>query len=458
MLRPKLNRVWTSASATLRRDPGDAKYLQGWISEIPTFQVLNYLQYKVDTTLLALAERGVFEWGNDVQYGMGSLAWDETDRKIYISIVGNPSKTLAPSANLSQWSPSSLQVSRGSFDTINAAITAHIADITSNPHKVTAAQIGAYNKAEIDALVNQYKALVSAHASRKDNPHAVTAAQVGAVPITGGTYTGDVTFNGGMYFDAGKVNQISKSGGIYLQSGTALLGIDDTGAAVAGTTSSKSKLVTESSFPSVKAAQEPSYAVPQPELWMPLMGDINIYTGSGTVNSSWDTSFGPSGQLIISPKMDNSSNPLISMDSVNPFLGAANLCVCVDIQQISAPVSDSAVIYTVGFGRPNGCRVGIRADGFVAALNNASTISSTTSTLADGKVHRVVARKSATALSLFVDGVLVSSSTANNQPVDAFLSFVVQNTGLSGNSYNGAYISNLRVWNELLSDKQISTL
>ena len=88
MLRPKLNRVWTSGSATLRRDPGDAKYIQGWISEIPTFQVLNYLQYKVDTTLLAQAERGIFEWGTDIQYGLGSIVWNELDKKIYVSTVG----------------------------------------------------------------------------------------------------------------------------------------------------------------------------------------------------------------------------------------------------------------------------------------------------------------------------------------------------------------------------------
>ena len=191
-LRPKLDRVWTSANSVLRRDPGDAKYIQGWVSEIPTFQVLNYLQYKVDTTLLAQAERGIFEWGSDITYVLGSVVWCENDKKIYVSTVGSPDKIKAPNTNLAHWSPSSIQVPRANYDAILASINFHIAD-KSNPHNLSAAQLGSYTKAETDALVAQYQALVLAHSSNKNNPHGVTALQVGAVPATGGAYTGDVT-------------------------------------------------------------------------------------------------------------------------------------------------------------------------------------------------------------------------------------------------------------------------
>lgn len=50
------------------------------------------------------------------------------------------------------------------------AIRGHMGD-KGNPHAVTAAQVGAYTKAEADAAI-------SAHADRTDNPHAVTAGQV----------------------------------------------------------------------------------------------------------------------------------------------------------------------------------------------------------------------------------------------------------------------------------------
>ena len=48
----------------------------------------------------------------------------------------------------------------------------HINSI-ANPHKTTAAQVGAYTKAEVDTRI-------AAHANLKNNPHGVTASQVGA--------------------------------------------------------------------------------------------------------------------------------------------------------------------------------------------------------------------------------------------------------------------------------------
>lgn len=284
-LRPKLNRVWTSNNSVARRDPGDAKYLQGWVAEIPTYQVLNYLQYKVDTTMLAQAERGIFEWGGDVSYGVGSLAWDETNKTIYVCTVTNPSKTLAPSANPSQWSPSAIQVSRANYDSVVSAINNHIAN-RANPHQVTAAQVGTYNRAEMDALVSNYRAMVLAHASDYNNPHNLTAVQVGAVPVTGGEYTGQVTMPTA-YFNESKTAQLLQDDGLWLKNGNYLLGINGTtGFAETGTTSSKSKVVTELTFPDLKAAQEPEYACLEPTFQMNLINSINISRGSGTIQNT----------------------------------------------------------------------------------------------------------------------------------------------------------------------------
>lgn len=53
-----------------------------------------------------------------------------------------------------------------------------------NPHNVTAAQTGAYAKAEVDtkdvSVLSTAKAYTDLHSVKKDNPHGVTAAQVGA--------------------------------------------------------------------------------------------------------------------------------------------------------------------------------------------------------------------------------------------------------------------------------------
>ncbi len=55
---------------------------------------------------------------------------------------------------------------------IQQILNEHIGN-KQNPHGVTAAQIGAYNKAETNNLINT-------HINNKQNPHGVTAAQVGA--------------------------------------------------------------------------------------------------------------------------------------------------------------------------------------------------------------------------------------------------------------------------------------
>lgn len=59
--------------------------------------------------------------------------------------------------------------------------------LTNNPHRVTAAQAGAYTKAQTDSAINRAKTeqstALTAHTSAKDNPHGVTAAQVGAYTV-----------------------------------------------------------------------------------------------------------------------------------------------------------------------------------------------------------------------------------------------------------------------------------
>lgn len=76
----------------------------------------------------------------------------------------------------------------------SAALAAHTSAKT-NPHGVTAAQAGAYTKAQTDAAISnaetrqstalgaaktEQSAALAAHTSAKSNPHGVTAAQVGA--------------------------------------------------------------------------------------------------------------------------------------------------------------------------------------------------------------------------------------------------------------------------------------
>lgn len=457
--RPKLNRVWTSANSVLRRDPGDAKYIQGWVSEIPTFQVLNYLQYKVDTTLLAQAERGIFEWGSDITYVLGSIVWCENDKKIYVSTVGSPDKTKAPNTNLAHWSPSSIQVPRASYDAILASINSHIAN-KSNPHNLSAAQLGSYTKAETDALVAQYQALVLAHSSNKNNPHGVTALQVGAVPATGGTYTGDVTFNGGIFFDAGKVNQISKTGGLYLRAGTAVMGIDATGAAVVGTTSSKSKIVSEATFPALKAAQEPGYAVPEPTIQMDMIGNINMRRGLGVIDSyglepAYDSNFGGALSMWGTRGTSNGLDQFVRPYNITKFTMAVDVVFRTDVS--SSLLGMAIRLYGVrswaglGFRKTNVAYL-LRAVG-----SNREVTPVPPTPFTPGIWYRLAVVSDGPTMKMFVNGVLMCSKLDGSATASYNLNRLrIEVDARSPQSdYN---IKNLRIWDVGLTDKQVSTL
>lgn len=108
-------------------------------------------------------------------------------------------------------------------DALSAKTEAHAND-ASNPHKVTAEQVGLGNvpnkstnnqeptfteASALTALVSGEKltlmlgkiakaiSTLISHVGNKTNPHGVTATQTGAVPTSGGTMTGNLSFNGG---------------------------------------------------------------------------------------------------------------------------------------------------------------------------------------------------------------------------------------------------------------------
>lgn len=70
------------------------------------------------------------------------------------------------------WTPWRRIANSLDIDKVNSAINGHVGN-KSNPHGVTAGQVGSYTKAESDSKI-------AAHANNKANPHVVTAAQVGA--------------------------------------------------------------------------------------------------------------------------------------------------------------------------------------------------------------------------------------------------------------------------------------
>lgn len=56
-----------------KNNPGDAKFLSGYISEIPTYQSFNFIINSIDSNLAVLAESGVFDWQSDINYKKGTI-------------------------------------------------------------------------------------------------------------------------------------------------------------------------------------------------------------------------------------------------------------------------------------------------------------------------------------------------------------------------------------------------
>ena len=462
MLRPKLGRIWSSANTATRRDPGDAKYVTGWLAEIPTFQVLNYLQWTNDTTMQALAERGVFEWGGDIAYRKGSAVWDETNGSIYVSLLNNPSTTLKPSSNAAQWAPSAIQISRKSYDDIVAAMNTHIADVTTNPHKLTTVMLGTYNTTQIDALVAQYRAEVAAHANNTNNPHKLTAAIIGAVPITGGTYTGNVTMATGQVLLNASGTQVVRADAnrVYLKNAAGAMGVDANGKGfVQLTGGNPSEIITAATFAANKQLTEPNYATPAPIFYMPLIRDINIYTGGGLSADTFtaDIQYDSSGRYLMNQVQ---GTPGVGGLTVTPSPLAADVetTVAMDITFNNTNAGSNTEAYSIGFGTqaPARNRIYPKSSGVIVGRSGAVLIGTN---IGDGKPHRVVQRVTATSASLFIDGLLVASDmTTAQSPIGTSNNIVGKSASAIAADLVSMSVCNLRAWDVALTDSQISNL
>ena len=287
-IRPSINRVWASQAASSNIQDPDTfvpnKVATGWEAEIPPFQWFNWIQNRNDLFKLALAERGVAEWGSDVAYEIHSLAYSEGH--IWVSTQAN--QGVEPVEG-QVWHISSAEITQENLDDLKARIEAHIARV-NNPHSVSASQTGAYSKEEADDLVGKQATALDDHTSDFQNPHKVTAELAGGVPITGGTYEGAVDIEADTFTIAkGKTPKpfgLVRSGDdVFLSTTDDKLGIKGGKPVfVSGTT--VNDLLYVGNYKTLKDQFEPLYRVPTPDFYMPLSCDTNIYEGSGTSSFS----------------------------------------------------------------------------------------------------------------------------------------------------------------------------
>lgn len=466
-LRPLLGRIW--AQSGKRSDPGREKYLQGWTAEIPTYEVLNFLQYQIDLALLAQTERGAPEWGADVAYYKGALAWDDTDNTVYIAKVANPNRNLKPSANSAQWEPSAIQVTVKGFEEQEKRFNDHVARV-DNPHKVTAQLAGTYTRAQIDTKVAAVQKNTDDHKADKNNPHGTTAAQIGAVPITGGAYTGDVTFTTEetkFNPNAGDYAVRADAGFFGLRQGTTRLGIEkSTKRAIIQDGSNVDYLMSESEYVEKRRTIEHEYAVPTPDCWIDALSDIHLKQGFGFTDFIRPES---------SPYIDKSGRSLTAAAGMPcheslglRLMGSRSEYLRADAMLNYAGYQD-ATIFIEGVWGGGLCwllwdnsgkadRIEIDSQGTLSVVyvdNGGQTRIFTVGTVLTGAVFRLAVSYNAITTWTYLNGVPGPTQDLAFTPTQAYSDMYFGATTAAPGNW---WLRTFKTWNRVLTPEQISTL
>lgn len=468
----KLGRIWASAPLSPNIDPGAAKYNLGWVAEIPVFQMLNYINNRYDTNIVSLAQRGVFEWGNDIAYLNSSLVWDEADGFIYISKVANPSTATRPGLNAAQWDKSAVQISRKQYDDAVLAWNNHVAN-TSNPHALTTEILDTYTKAVIDSKVSTNNSNINTHIANKSNPHAVTAIQAGAVPVTGGNYTGLVRHlfaSTGIGASALACSLLADATGAFLAKGAnAKLGIDNLFKPVfINDAAVKSQLLLDSNYIAAREAVEASYVVPTPDCQVDFRNGIGMLYGAGVVAFT-----GPAGSrgytdksgitqtaAVNSPRLTAQGMLLngatdvevCTVPTANNIQGATSFTYCLHVaipatsgqQLLQLPhASASSMLFISG--------ANLMYRSVVAGVTTDFTVIPAVSA---GARYTVVSDAAANKTYVYVNGVLKLTVNSKQDVVSA------GNTTLSTNAaaWASRYLQSFRTWLYALTPQQVSNL
>lgn len=471
----QLGRVWASTPVNPNMDPGSDKWKLGWVAEIPVFQMLNFINNRYDTNIVSLAERGVFEWGPDLDYRVSALVWDETDGSIYISKVASPSALLRPSLNLTQWDKSSVQISRAQYDSAVANWSNHIAN-TSNPHQLTVDILNTYSKTIIDQKVLVVQTGLNTHTGNTTNIHDVTAAQVGAVPVTGGSYTGLVRHLfasvgiGAASFAAKLITDVT--GTFLAQGANAKIGLDNSNKAVfVDDFGVKSNLLIESNYIAAREVVEATYVPPTPDCEVMLRNSLNVFYGAGAV-----TFTGPAGSRGYLDKSGSAKTAALNA----PRFTVKGLYVTNNIDQetLTLPTALNilnATDYTWALGFQS-----LSTTGYIAYVPTGDTGKTTSiqategyyvfwSVIGDTAVayniapvnhsipHKIVIVSSAVLNQTFVyfDGALSLTITGKQDYVSG-ASFVFSNAGASQSG--PVYLNSFRTWLSALTPRQVSNL
>ena len=266
-----------------------------------------------------------------------------------------------------------------------------------------------------------------------------------------------------MLFDASGTTKLSFNNGLYLSSGDTRIGIDNAGVPVVGNVKTRvnSRIITDATFVEVKAREEPNYSVPYPNYSQHLIGDFNMNIGSGEFTAPDQWEFNPQyGSALFIPATTTIRNG----DQSGSLYSVVEHTLCIDVLSDSPwiPTSNN-IVCTIGFRSASGnwSEFQIRENGnvYIARKDNSLVTPASETAMAQlpaqvNNWYRLTATFSNTGLKLYFGGVLVAS-TNTSAAKNAQLEF--SRISSRATTRNLA-IRNFRMWDSVLTDKQISTL
>jgi hypothetical protein len=281
---------------------GVGKYDEGWTANaagqpIPPIrqphQWANFILNQITLKMEQLAQYWNL-WDVGVDYELGAVVQSELDGKMYVAGAPTVGGT-DPSTNVIFLEA----ITNESWSAFRfGPWAAHKIDL-DNPHVVTATQADTYDKQELDILVGGIQDDADLHADDETNPHDVTAAQVGCLDLSiGGTFTGDVSMGSALRVSGSKV-QLEQSNSLHLEPTIMMkattghkLGVTEDGDPVftIATNGTVSILIHEGNVLEAQKISNLSFTLPEPWLDIPLQTGIDgIGTGDFMLTFSRNT-------------------------------------------------------------------------------------------------------------------------------------------------------------------------
>lgn len=289
MTRPRIDRLF--ASNALPEDIGDPdvftpanppyphrvpeQYKAGWFvsdDEVvkQPHQWINFFYNGLDKGIYSNASRYNY-WSSKVEYEFEAIVY--YGNNFFKALKSNPTGT--PALVSTEWEVcfTTLEEFMILINEVIGSADGHMAR-RDNPHNVTPAQVDAYTKPQVDETLDATLVNTTTHKNRKDNPHSVTYDQIGVLPTSGGIFTGAVDLHD-MQLSKGIIRCLVAA--IRLEAFSTRFGVrSDT-----GLNKDNLEVVSFNNYEAMKIRNNPKFANQQPDITIPLNGDLNFFSSQG---------------------------------------------------------------------------------------------------------------------------------------------------------------------------------